>query len=94
MIVYFLKCFNWISNRCLFVVLGVIWIMFVLGVFFFIYIMFIVEKDWEVVLLNIVYIVLFIIGFICVLGVLYVMKIIVLKRLLVNNSDKIIRRVL
>lgn len=55
MIAYPLKCLNWISNRRLLVVSGVIWIASALGAFPFIYVTFIVEKDQEAALLNIVY---------------------------------------
>lgn len=93
LIAYPLQCLTWIRSRRLLVASAIIWMLALLVTFPYIYLTFLTRNKKAAALLNIVYIVLLTFGPICVLGILHIMKIIALKKSLVNNSDKTTKKV-
>ncbi|XP_062614044.1 P2Y purinoceptor 8-like [Saccostrea cucullata] len=93
MIAFPLKSLVWMRNKRVLIVSAIIWIFSVILSAPYAYLTTMLKNRDAAELLNVVYTVLFTAGPICVLGLLHVLKIIALKKSLVNNRDKATRQV-
>ena len=93
MIAYPLQCLVWIRNRRIIIISVIIWAISSMIAFPYVYLTFLVNAHDAAAMINIVYTVLLSAGPISVLAVLHVMKIIALKKSLVNNSSRTTQKV-
>ncbi|XP_061175798.1 rhodopsin, GQ-coupled-like [Saccostrea echinata] len=93
MIAYPLKSLVWMRSKRVLIVSAIIWIFAAILSFPYVYLTFLTKKKEAAASLNLVYTVLLTVGPICVLGLLHTMKIIALKKSLVNNRNKTTRKV-
>ena len=93
MIAYPLKCLTWIRNKRVLTASAFIWICAIILNIPYFYLFYLHGNHNIATTINTVYTVLFIVGPISVLAVLHVMKIIALKKSLVNNSGRTTQKV-